>query len=183
MRYRIPAALTLCLGLLAPTSAMAENPSFDFVELRLGQVAVKDVNVSDTGAQLGFSWGFSDSFSFFAESGEFGDLAVWRSGFGWRKETSEQTTLYLLYGHFSADDGTLNADGKSIELGVRNRYRENLEIGASIEHRDADGLIEEVRFGVDLRYYTSDRISFGLSADAGADTNEYALSARVDFGG
>ena len=129
MRNRIPVTFLMLTGLLAPATAAAENPSFSFVELRAGQIDVKDSSVTESGAQLGFSYGFSESFHFFTETGQFGEIDAWKAGFGWRKPTTENTTIYFEYGHLSFNEPTgQELDGKVIEVGFRTRPNDSIEV-------------------------------------------------------
>lgn len=166
--------------------AMAENPSFDNVEVGYTNFDMDGIDMD--GFELKGSKELSDNFyvkadySLVTESGV--DLSLTKIGVGFKNDFSNSSTFFSEVGYARADAdsdfGGLDEDGFEISAGIRSMLSNELEVKVAVEYLDIDGE-DMTSFVVGGAYNFTKNIAAYADYSYESDLSVYAVGLRYNF--
>ena len=170
------ATLLIGMMLLASLPALAQAPSYTFVEAGWLQ-ADPDGGSSEDGWFAGGSFGLN-RLHFFAEYGDLSDAEVWEAGGGWHGLFGERLDLVAQASFVDLDSD----DGYKLTGGVRWMLLEKLEVNGFMNYLDT-GSDNDTSIEVNGIWNLGQRFGVGAGYEAGDQLNWLRAFARFNFGG
>ena len=186
----------LLLAVLLATPAIAETPSFNFVQAGYQKMDFKgdvssDFDVDGWGA--GGSFEIGDSLFILASyaRGDMGfgvDLDELQAGIGYHTDFSDTTAFFatLTYAEVDAssnDFGVLKEDGYGASIGIRSNASDRVEIAVVLDYVDFGHGSNSASIGAEVMFNLSERFAIGANVNYDDDVTSYGGSARFYFGG
>jgi hypothetical protein len=182
-------------ALFLAVSAMAESPSFNFIQVGYQSVEIDlgdGFDVDGDGFALGGSFEIGDNMFGFASYGKTDfdfdvELTQLQVGFGARVGISDRTDFFAraayVEGEVSAP-GFIPVDdnGYGLGIGVRSNVSDLVELYAEIAYVDLGDDADSTAFGGGIWFNLNETFALGLGASAEDDVTLYGASARVYFG-
>ena len=174
------------LLLTGSVAAVAEQPSYSYVEVGGGYV---DVDVSGVSGETGFFGGFSAAFgeNFYGrasfEEYDFSgfDLQIIKAGLGYRMPLNTRTDVNFELGYNEIDVGVADADGVRGTVGVRSRMSPRFEGGAYAGYV-ADSSDGDVIVGLEGNALLTDRFAVTFQFESyDFDVNIGRVGLRLMF--
>ena len=186
--------LVAALAALFALPAMADRPSFNFVEAGYQEVELDvgfGLDVDGDGFALGGSFEFNEDFFGFIGYSDIGfdfsvDLTQFRAGIGWQTGMSENTSFFATAGYVEAEVdapgfNSIDDSGYTLGIGVRGNVSELIELYANISYVDfGDG--DSTGFGGGIFFNLTEQFALGLGASTDDDVTGYGVTARLYFG-
>ena len=189
-RYFIGAA-----ALLLSVSAMAESPSYNFVEAGYQSV---DLDIGGGPDVDGDGWGLGGSFEIgenmfvFASYADTGfdfnvDLTQLQAGFGWKTDLTESTNFFARAAYVDAEIDapgfpSMSEDGYGLGIGVRSNVSELIELYGEITYVDLGSGADSTGFGGGVYFNITKNFALGVGASTDDDVTAYGATARFYFG-
>lgn len=187
LRYLSIAAL-----LLSSTAALAEGPSYSYIQAAYQEI---DVDLGGNNDADGDGYGVAGSVAInedwflFAGWSTFDlesvvDLDQLQVGGGWRSPISNKTDWFVTGAYIDYDlsargAGGVSEDGFGVGLGVRSMINPAFEVYGQVNYEDVgDG---ETSFAAGLWYTISGNLALGAGLDVGDDITAYGVGIRLYF--
>ena len=184
--------LSVGLLLLSSTAAMAEGPSYSYIQAAYQEIDIDlgIVDVDGDGWAVAGSVAINESWYGFASygSGELEsivDVDQFAIGAGWHSPINERTDWFVSLAYIGAEVsapgfGSADDTGYGIGLGMRSMLTPKFELAGSINYSDlGDG--SDTSFGVGGWYTVTGNLALGLGADFGDDISSYGVGFRLYF--
>jgi Outer membrane protein beta-barrel domain len=165
---------------LAPLAALAEGMSYNYVDGAYVQTDIDGVGPSADGWALRGSVGFGYNWFAFAEyasqSVQGIDFATTTVGLGGHYALNDQLDLVGGAGWFSVDvsPGGFSDDGYLLNLGLRGRVTEGVELEGGVRYTDLGG-----NNGDDTAFYAGGRFHFNKTWAIGAEYQDGNDSSSI----
>ena len=185
-------ATVIALFLVSP--AMAERPSFNFIELGYDYVDLDlggGVDVDGDGYALGGSFEIGENMFGFASYADTGfdfsiDLTQLQLGLGWRTALTDNTDFFARVAYVEAEIdapgfGSLDENGYGLGIGVRGNVSDLVELYGEIAYVDLGDNIGGTAVGGGAYFNLSDNFAIGLGASIEDDVTAYGASVRFYF--
>ena len=186
--------LVSIMALFLALPAMAESPSFNFVELGYDFVELDlggGVDVDGDGWAVGGSFEIGDNLFGFASYGDTGfdfsvDLTQLQIGLGWRTPLSDSTDFFARAAYLNAEIdasgfGSIDESGYGLGIGVRSNISDLIELYGEIAYADLGSDSDSTAVGAGIYFNISDGFALGLGASVDSDVTAYGARARFYF--
>jgi len=185
-------AAAIALFLVSP--AMAERPSFNFIELGYDYVDLDlggGVDVDGDGYALGGSFEIGENMFGFASYADTGfdfsiDLTQLQLGLGWRTGLTDNADFFVRASYVEAEGdapgfGSIDESGYGLGIGVRSNVSDLIELYGEIAYVDlgSDAVGGAVSGGA--YFNVSDNVALGLGVSIDDDVMAYGASVRFYF--
>jgi len=178
------------LAFVAP--AMADGPSYNYVEGRYQRIDIDDsfADVDGDGFGIAGSFEVGDVWHLFAsfDSAELDfdvDVDELLIGGGFHTALSENLDFVaeLAYARFDASTQgfSFDDDGYSASLGLRGLAADRIELAAFVDYVDLDSINDDTSVRGEAWYKFTDSVAIGFEVGAGDDVTTYGIGARVYF--
>lgn len=180
--------------MLSSATAMAEGPSYSFIQANYQEVDIDlggGFDADGDGYGVAGSVAINDSWFVFASytASEFEsviDLDQTTLGGGWNSAISEQTdwfvTLaYIDLGVSAPGFGSASDSGFGANVGVRSMLNPNFELYGSLGYSDLGDGGDGTAVAAGLWYTVAGNLALGLGAEVGSDVTTYGLGIRLYF--
>lgn len=179
----------------AAASAVAEQPSYDYVQVGYQKIEIDDVSpgVDADGDGLGIMGSFEigDQFHVFGgyARGDFDfdvDIDQYNVGLGWHRGLTNSLDFIaeLSYVRAEADFAGFSADedGYGASIGLRGFASRNVELLGMIDYVDVGSGSGDTSVEGALRYHFSKRFALDVNAGVGDDFTTYGAGFQLYFG-
>jgi hypothetical protein len=173
----------------APLAAMAEDMSYNYVDLAYVDQDIDGVGPSADGFGLRGSIGFAENWLAFAEytstSVQGVDIEQIAVGFGGHYGLTDQLDLVGRVGYFeiNLDAGPLNADddGYLLDLGLRGQVTEGVEVEGGVRYTDLSEGGDDTALFVGGRFHFNKTWAVGAEYQSGDDLSNLLAYVRASF--
>jgi hypothetical protein len=173
----------------APLAAMAEDMSYNYVDLAYVDQDIDGVGPSADGFGLRGSIGFAENWLAFAEytstSVQGVDIEQIAVGFGGHYGLTDQLDLVGRVGYFeiNLDAGPLNADddGYLLDLGLRGQVTEGVEVEGGVRYTDLSEGGDDTALWVGGRFHFNKTWAVGAEYQSGDDISNLLAYVRASF--
>jgi hypothetical protein len=173
----------------APLAAMAEDMSYNYVDLAYVDQDIDGVGPSADGFGLRGSIGFAENWLAFAEytstSVQGVDIEQIAVGFGGHYGLTDQLDLVGRVGYFeiNLDSGPLSADddGYLLDLGLRGRVTEGVEVEGGVRYTDLSEGGDDTALWVGGRFHFNKTWAVGAEYQSGDDISNLLAYVRASF--
>ena len=185
----------LLLAVVLATPAIAETPSFTFVQAGYQWMDIKTGggdNIDVDGWGIGGSLELGDNLFILASfaRGDMGfgiDLDETQAGIGYHTDFSDSTAFFatLTYAKVDASsDGfsSVSEDGYGASIGVRSNASDLVEVAIAISYVDLGHGSNTTSVGTEVMFNLTDRFAIGANLNYDDDATSYGGSARFYFG-
>lgn len=188
--------LTITAMLVTSAAALAETPSYNYIE---GSYQFVDLdidfgsNVDGDGFGVGGSYELAENWHIFAGYSMIGfdfgiDLNELSVGAGYHADISDTTSFYANLAYVSAEIdvdtlGSVDENGYGLMVGLRGMVTDRLELDGNLSYVDLGDGADGTALGVSALYAFGDSFSAGITAGFDEDATSYGLVGRVYFGG
>lgn len=186
--------LAVVIAVFLASPAMAESPSFNFIELGYDFVDL-DLGGGDSvdgdGFALGGSFEINENFFGFASYSDTGfdfsvDLTQMQLGVGWRTGLTDNTDFFVRAAYVALEIdapgfGSLDENGYGLGIGVRGNVSELVELYGEIAYADLGSDADGTAVGGGAYFKVSDNVALGLGASVDDDVTTYGASVRFYF--
>jgi hypothetical protein len=161
--------------------ALADNPSFDMVEVGYTEFDFDDFDID--GFELKASKSINDNFYIagdytnLTESGV--DLNLTTVGFGYKNDFSSTSTFFSELDYAKFDGPGFDDDGYEVTVGVRTMMSDQLELKAAVEYLDIEGDTTSLVLGA--AYDLSDSLAIYTDYKYESDLSRYGVGVRFNF--
>jgi len=166
--------------------AMADNPSFDNVEIGYTEFDFEDgIDIDIDGFEIKGSKELSDNFYLagdFTRLSENGiDIDLTTFGVGYKNDFSNTSTFFseIDYARIDADGG-LDEDGYEVTIGIRSMLSQELEVKVAAEYLDIDGG-DTTSLIVGGAYNFTKKLAAYADYSYESDLSSYAVGLRYSF--
>ena len=184
--------LVLLLAALS-TPALAEGPSYNFVEVAYQEVELDDsfVDVDGDGFALGASLELAETWHAFISYAntdfdfdvELDELAI---GGGLHLPMTSTTDFVFNLAYLDAEASALGIsvddDGFGASVGLRSMLTEQFELAANLAYADLGDSDNEFSINGQAWYSFTDNFAVGLNVGASDDILRYGVGGRIYFG-
>lgn len=185
--------LSIGLLLLSSTAALAEGPSYSYIQASYQEVDVDlggGLDADGDGFAVAGSVDINESWYVFADfsSAELEDVIdvdLLSVGVGWHSAINDTTDWYASLAYVDAEVGaggfgSVSDSGFGLGLGLRGMVSPQMELTGSINYDDYgdDG---QTSFGAGLWYTITGNLALGLNAEFGDDITTYGAGIRLYF--
>jgi hypothetical protein len=175
--------------------AMAESPSFNFVQVGYQEVDL-DVgggfDVDGDGWNLGGSVEFAQNFFGYVSYSDVGfdfsiDLTQLQVGMGWVTDISQNTAVFARAAYVQAEVdvpgfGSEDESGYGLGVGIRSNVTPLIELYGEIAYSDLGNGADTTAFGGGIFFNITKMFALGAGASTDDDVTTYGLNARLYFG-
>ncbi len=175
--------LTLGVLMLSSTAALAEGPSYSFIQALYQQIDIDDAGDGD-GYGVAGSVAIDDSWFVFAgyssfDPDDFSDVDQIEVGGGWHSPISSTTDWFVTASYLDVDYGPGSEDGFGVGVGVRSMFSPSLELYGQVNYEDVfDG---DTSVGAGAWYTLSGNLALGAAVEFGDDVTSYGVGIRLYF--
>jgi hypothetical protein len=186
------------IAALSPTLALADQPSYNYVDAGYLRLDLDDISLDPTGyfvrgsIEAGENWFFKAGYGTADDSSSFVDVEAdeYNVGVGYKKALGENSSFHIALDYINAEaeaknnfGGKASADenGYGVTLGVRGMVSESFELNGGIGYADV-GDEDGLGLGVGAVWYLTE--GFGILAEASADDDsnrQYMVGVRLSF--
>lgn len=179
--------LSIAVLSIVPIQAMADTPTFDFVEL--GLVGNLGGSPDFDGFEIKGNLTLNDRIYMNAAYANtdinrpFGDIAtdIITLGLGYRTDITNVSTLFTEVDYLRVDSSRFGSeDGYQVGFGVRTNVSRNVELKAAGYFRDVQGSDTFVQLGA--VYNLTSAVGFYVDVESNFDDTAYSLGVRYSFG-
>lgn len=185
--------LSIGLLFLSSTAAMAEGPSYSYIQAVYEEVDIDlggGIDADGDGWAVAGSVAINESWYAFAnyssaELENVVDVDQFGLGVGWHSAINTTTDWFVSAAYVDAEVsaggfGSVDDSGFGLALGLRSMLTPSLELAGAINYVDfGDG--DDTSFGVAAWYTVTGNLAVGLGADFGDDVSSYGLGIRLYF--
>jgi opacity protein-like surface antigen len=169
---------------LVSFGVMAENPSFDHVEIGFTEFDFDGLNEVD-GFEIKASKELSNDFyvagdwTRLSESGV--DLDLLTVGLGYKNEFSQSSTFFseIDFAKYKGDGG-FDENGYQVTAGVRSMLSKQLELKAAIEYLDIND-VDTTTYVIGGAYNFNNAVALYADYSYESDLETYAVGVRYNF--
>ena len=186
--------LAAVLALFLASPAIAESPSFNFIQLGYDYVDLDlggGLDVDGDGYALAGSFEIGENMFGFASYSDTGfdfsvDLTQLQLGLGWRTGLTDNTDFFVRAAYVEADIdapgfGTFDESGYGLGIGVRGNVSDLIELYGEIGYVDFGSDTGGTAVGAGVYYNLSDNFALGLGVSLEDDVTAYGASVRFYF--
>jgi opacity protein-like surface antigen len=187
--------LTVCLLFFLAAPALAETPSYNFVQATYVEVDVDlglGSDLDGDGFGVGGAFEIGDNFFGFASyqdaSFDFGaDFSTLTIGFGYHTGLTDNTSFFFRVGYADAEIsasgfGSEDESGYAAGLGVRSQVSDLVELELEVAYVDLGDGADDTAVGGGIWFDVTDSLALGLNVSAGDDVTSYGGGLRFYFG-
>jgi hypothetical protein len=175
--------LTAAAFTVATFSAVAENPSFSYLDLGYANWDIDNAGDID-GFEIKGSGDINEHFyvagdyTRLSESGVSIDLTT--LGLGYKNNFSDTSTFFaeVDYASINPEFGS-SEDGYEVTLGIRSMVTNKLELNGAVEYLDINGDSTSLVLG--SAYNFTEKFGMYAHYKVESDINRYALGLRLNF--
>jgi hypothetical protein len=180
--------ITSVIALLAVESAIADDISYTYAQVRFADVEIDDANLDGDGFIVGGSYRINEKYFAFGgyrdiDFDQSRDASALRVGGGYIYPVSERLhavgKAYLARVKASRPGFSDSDTGFGLEVGARGRVTPKLEARGFLGYSDVGGSDTSLTLGGD--YYFTPRLSAGITIDIGGDVTGLTLGGRYYF--
>lgn len=183
----------LLLLAAASTPALAEGPSYNFIEAGYQEVELDDsfVDVDGDGFTLGGSVELAETWHAFASYGQTDfdfdvELDEWAVGGGLHLPISSNTDFVFNLAYLNLEASALgfsvDDDGFGAAVGIRSMLTDKFELAGNISYADLGDSSNEFSVSSQAWYNINDSFAVGLNIGASDDVVRYGIGGRLYFG-
>lgn len=183
--------LLLLLGMVTP--ALADGPSYNYLDLRYQEIDLDDsfLDVDGDGYSISGSFEVGETMHVFAGYGtsdfDFGvdlDELVVGGGVHTALTPSVDFVANIAYvrAEASAPGASIDEDGFGASVGLRAMLGDRLELAGNVNYLDLDDAGDDTSIGAEAWYNFTESFALGINADVGDDITSYGVGARLYFG-
>lgn len=186
--------LAAVIALFLASPAMAESPSFNFIELGYNFVDLDlggGEDIDGDGYALGGSFEIGENMFGFASYSDTGfdfsvDLTQLQLGLGWRTGISDNTDFFVRAAYVKAEIdapgfGSLDESGYGLGIGVRGNVSDLVELYGEVAYVDLGSDADGTAVSGGAYFNVSDNVALGLGASFDEDATSYGASVRFYF--
>ncbi len=182
--------LAAVIALFLAFPAMAESPSFNFIELGYEFVDLDlggGDDVDGDGFAVGGSFEIGDNMFGFVSYADTGfdfniDVKQLQAGLGWRTGLTDSTDFFARAAYVDARIESIDESGYGVGIGVRSNVSDLIELYGEVAYVDLGNGADGTAFGAGIYFNISDSFALGLGASVDDDVTSYGASARFYFG-
>lgn len=187
--------LATVVALMVSAAALAETPSYNYIEGYYQRVEIDDdfvPSLDGDGFGVGGSYEIAENWHVFGGYSTFGldfdvDLKELAIGAGYHADISDAASFYTNLAYIDAEIdvlglGSIDDNGYGVMVGVRGMVSERLELDGNLSYVDLGDGSDGTAFGASALYALSDSFSLGLTAGFDEDATTYGLVGRFYFG-
>jgi hypothetical protein len=180
--------------MLSSATAMAEGPSYSFIQANYQEVDIDlggGFDADGDGYGVAGSVAINDSWFVFASytASEFEsviDLDQTTLGGGWNSAISEQTDWFVTLAYIDLGVSapgfvSVSDSGFGASVGVRSLINPNFELYGSLGYSDLGDGGDGTAVAAGLWYTVAGNLALGLGAEVGSDVTTYGLGIRLYF--
>lgn len=191
MRKSVALGVIAALGLSGQAFA-AEGFSYNLLEASYSNVELDGTSADGDVLGIGGSVEFTQNFFGFASlaDGNYdAGVDTFQTTLGLGYALPLNTNLDLVVGasyeRYKVKAPVLGSDtenGYGLNLGLRGRVGEQLELNGGLKYIDLGGGADDTTFNVGARYYFTPAFAAGVDVSTNDDGTTYGLAVRYDFG-
>ena len=187
--------LTVVVFFLLTSPAMAQGPSFNFVELGYNSSEFdvgNGVDVDGDGFAVGGSFEIGENMFVFASYADTDfdfslDISALQVGLGWHTSISQTADIVARVAYVDAEIGlsgfgSVDESGYGLGIGVRNDVSVLVELYGEISYVDLGDDADNTAFGAGIYFNMTRAFALGLGAAFDDDATSYGVSGRFYFG-
>ena len=180
--------------MLSSATAMAEGPSYSYIEADYREVDIDiapGIDADGDGFGVAGSVAINDNWFVFAgyAASEFEsvvDLDQTTLGAGWNSAISEKTDWFATLSYIdlklsAAGFGSFSDDGFGASVGLRSMLNPNFELYGSLGYSDLGDGGDGTAVTAGLWYTVAGNLALGLGAEVGSDITTYGIGIRLYF--
>ena len=180
--------------MLSSATAMAEGPSYSFIQANYQEVDIDiggGFDADGNGYGVAGSVAINDSWFIFAgyaasELESIVDLDEMKLGAGWNSAISEKTDWFVTLAYIdlelsAAGLGSVSDSGFGASVGVRSMMNPNFELHGSLGYSDLGDGGDGTAVTAGLWYTVAGNLALGLGAEVGSDVTTYGVGIRLYF--
>jgi predicted porin len=166
-------------------TAIAETPSFNFLEIGQTQLGVSNSAEKSNGFELDFNFELNDDFYLSADHASVSvgndDSKVTNIGIGFKSDVSNSSTFYsqIDWTKLTENDG-YDEDGYRLSIGIRSMFTKQLELNAGYEYMDISADTENY-YVVGAAYNFNDDFSVYSDYKYASEIDQLSLGVRFNF--
>ena len=180
--------------MLSSATAMAEGPSYSFIQANYQEVDIDiggGFDADGNGYGVAGSVAINDSWFIFAgyaasELESIVDLDEMKLGAGWNSAISEKTDWFVTLAYIdlelsAAGIPSVSDSGFGASVGVRSMMNPNFELYGSLGYSDLGDGGDGTAVAAGLWYTVGGNVALGLGAEVGSDVTTYGVGIRLYF--
>jgi hypothetical protein len=180
--------------MLSSATAMAEGPSYSFIQANYQEVDIDiggGFDADGNGYGVAGSVAINDSWFVFAgyaasELESVVDLDEMKLGAGWNSAISEKTDWFVTLAYIdlelsAAAIPSVSDSGFGASVGVRSMMNPNFELYGSLGYSDLGDGGDGTAVAAGLWYTVAGNLALGLGAEVGSDVTTYGVGIRLYF--
>lgn len=164
--------------------AMAETPSFNFVEVGYTELDIDGKSVEPDGVEFDFNYELSDNLYMSADytkaSKSNFDTKITNIGLGYKSDISSDSTFFTQLDWAKYDTGISDDDGYKASIGFRSNLTKRLEVTAAYEYLDIKDKSNNF-YVLGAAYQLNDKFAVYGDYKHESDFDQMSLGVRMTF--
>ncbi len=164
--------------------AMAETPSFNFVEVGFTQLDIDNSPFEPDGFELDFNYELSDNVYLSADHAKVDeanvDMKMTNLGIGFKSDINNSSTVFAQIDWANYEAANYDEKGYKLSAGIRSNVTENIELTGAYEYLDIDDESANY-YVVGAAYKFSDALSLYADYKLESDVDQMSLGVRFNF--
>jgi len=165
--------------------AMADTPSFDFVEIGYTQLSIDGTSIEPDGfefrgsSEINDSWYIAGDYSDISDGGA--SVSLTTAGVGFKNDFSDTSSFFaeIDFARFDTNGGGSDS-GYEMTFGVRSNITEKLELKGAIEYLDIND-DDTTYLVLGAAYNFTDRLAVYSDYKNESDSDRFSVGVRFRF--